>query len=163
MLKRYFWLAIATVFFTFQLFVTNANAVDLTKEIRTLPLNDQGQTVVLSEKQLKKGKNLFNKACASCHALGMTKTNPDINLSPATLAGASPSRDNIVALIDFIKNPKTYDGLEEISETHPSTKSSDIFVAMRNLTEDDLYNLAGYLLLEPKVRPEQWGGGKYLR
>lgn len=59
MLKRYFWLAIATVFFTFQLFVTNANALDLTKELRTLPLNDQGQTVVLSEKELKKGKKII--------------------------------------------------------------------------------------------------------
>jgi len=163
MLKRYFWLAVATVFFTFQVFVNNANAVELTKELRTLPLNDQGKTVVLSEREIQKGKSVFNKACASCHALGMTKTNPDINLSPATLAGASPSRDNIEALIDFMKNPTTYDGLEEISETHPSTKSSDVFVVMRNLTEDDLYNLAGYLLLEPKVRPEQWGGGKYLR
>ncbi|MBE9146787.1 photosystem II cytochrome c-550 [Planktothrix mougeotii] len=163
MLKRYFWLAVATVFFTFQLFVNQASAVKLTKELRTLPLNDQGETVVLTEKQLSKGKSVFNKACASCHALGMTKTNPDINLSPATLAGASPSRDNIEALIAFIKNPTTYDGLEEISETHPSTKSSDIFVTMRNLKDKDLYNLAGYLLLEPKVRPEQWGGGKYLR
>jgi photosystem II cytochrome c550 len=163
MLKRYFWLAVATVFFTFQLFVTQANAVELTKELRTLRLNEQGDTVVLTEKQLQKGKELFNYACAQCHALGMTKTNPDVNLSPATLAGAYPSRDNIDALISFMKNPTTYDGLEEISETHPSTKSADIFTKMRNLTDDDLYNLAGYLLLEPKVRPEQWGGGKYLR
>ena len=60
MLKRYFWLAIATVFVTFQLFVTNANALDLTKELRTLPLNDQGQT--LGETQA-----LLTKADLSVH------------------------------------------------------------------------------------------------
>lgn len=163
MLKRYFWLAVATVFFTFQMFVNNASALELTKELRTLPLNESGETVVLTQKEAQKGKELFNFACASCHALGMTKTNPDVGLSPEALEGANPSRDNIAALIDFMKNPTTYDGFEEISELHPSTKSADIFTKMRNLSEDDLYAIAGYVLLEPKIRPDQWGGGKYLR
>ncbi|MGC9527230.1 MAG: photosystem II cytochrome c-550 [Limnospira sp.] len=163
MLKRYIWLAVATVFFTFQMWVGNASALELTEELRTLPLNDQGDTVVLSLKEVKAGEKEFINSCAQCHALGMTKTNPDVNLSPESLALANPPRDNIEAMVDYLKNPTTYDGFIEISEFHPSLKSADVFPEMRNLTEDDLYNLAGYILLQPKVRGEQWGGGKYLR
>ncbi|AMW29348.1 MULTISPECIES: photosystem II cytochrome c-550 [Arthrospira] len=163
MLKRYIWLAVATVFFTFQMWVGNANALELTEELRTFPINAQGDTAVLSLKEIKKGQQVFNAACAQCHALGVTKTNPDVNLSPEALALATPPRDNIAALVDYIKNPTTYDGFVEISELHPSLKSSDIFPKMRNISEDDLYNVAGYILLQPKVRGEQWGGGKYLR
>ncbi|CDM97127.1 MAG: photosystem II cytochrome c-550 [Limnospira sp. PMC 1291.21] len=163
MLKRYIWLAVATVFFTFQMWVGNANALELTEELRTLPINAQGDTAVLSLKEIKKGQQVFNAACAQCHALGVTKTNPDVNLSPEALALATPPRDNIAALVDYVKNPTTYDGFIEIYELHPSLKSADIFPKMRNLSEDDLYNVAAYILLQPKVRGEQWGGGKYLR
>lgn len=163
MLKRYIWLAVAAVFFTFQMWVGNANALELTEELRTLPINAQGDTTVLSLKEVKKGQKVFNAACAQCHALGVTKTNPDVNLSPEALALATPPRDNIAALVDYMKNPTTYDGFMEISELHPSLKSSDIFPKMRNMSEDDLYSIAGYILLQPKVRGEQWGGGKYLR
>jgi photosystem II cytochrome c550 len=163
MLKRYIWLAVATVFFTFQMWVGNANALELTEDLRTFPLNDRGDTVVLSLKELKKGKALFNDSCAQCHALGVTKTNPDVNLSPEALALATPPRDSIESMVDYLKNPTTYDGFVEISETHPSTKSADIFPEMKNLTDEDLSDIAGYILLQPKVRGEQWGGGKYLR
>lgn len=163
MLKRCIWLAVATVFFTFQMFVNSASAIELTEEVRTFPLNEQGETTVVSLKELKQGKKLFNYACAQCHALGVTKTNPDVNLSPESLSGAVPDRNNIEALVDYMKNPTTYDGFEEIAELHPSLKSADIYPKMRNLTEDDLYSIAGYIMLEPKVRGIQWGGGKYLR
>ena len=163
MIKRYIGLAVATVFFTFQMFVNSAGAIELTEELRTLPLNEEGKEVLLSLKEIKQGKRLFNYACAQCHALGVTKTNPDVNLNPDVLAGAEPPRDNIQALIDYMQNPTTYDGFTEIAEFHPSLKSTDIYPKMRNLTEDDLYDIAGYILLQPKVLGEQWGGGKYLR
>ncbi|MGF1494573.1 MAG: photosystem II cytochrome c-550 [Microcoleaceae cyanobacterium] len=163
MLKRWVWLVVATVFLTVHLFVGTANAVELTEDLRTFPLNESGDEIVFSTKELKKGKKLFNYACAQCHALGMTKTNPDVNLGPEALAGAYPARDNISALIDYMKDPKTYDGMFEIAEVHPAIKSSDIYPKMRNLTEDELYDIAGYILLEPKIRGDQWGGGKYLR
>ncbi len=163
MLKRCILLAVATVFLTFQMFVNSASAIELTEEIRTFPVNEQGETTVVSLKELKQGKELFNYACAQCHALGVTKTNPDVNLSPDSLSGAVPNRNNIEGIVDYMKNPTTYDGFEEISEFHPSLKSADIYPKMRNLTEDDLYGIAGYILLQPKVRGEQWGGGKYLR
>jgi photosystem II cytochrome c550 len=62
-------------------------------------------------------------------------------------------------LVDYLKNPTTYDGAIEISELHPSTKSADIFSTMRNLTDEDLTSIAGHILLQPKIVGIQWGGG----
>jgi photosystem II cytochrome c550 len=55
------------------------------------------------------------------------------------------------ALVDFLKNPTTYDGLESIAETHPSIKSADIYPRMRSVTDEDLTAIAGHILLQPKV------------
>lgn len=159
MLKRYF-IALVAVFFSFQMFVSSAMAVELTKEVRTVPLNNQGDTTVLSLKQVQQGKQLFNNACSQCHLGGTTKTDPNVNLSPEALALANPPRTNIESLIDYLKNPTTYDGITEISELHPSMKSADIFGEMRNLSDDDLASIAGYVLLQPKILGKQWGGGK---
>jgi photosystem II cytochrome c550 len=125
-----------------------------------VPLNDSGETTVLSLKQVKEGKRLFNFACAQCHAGGVTKTNQNVGLTPEDLALALPNRNNIEGLVDYMKNPTTYDGEVEISEIHPSTKSSDVFPQMRNLTDDNLKAIAGHILLQPKVVGQQWGGGK---
>ncbi|MGL5063441.1 MAG: photosystem II cytochrome c-550 [Microcoleus sp.] len=162
MLKRYF-IALTAVFFSFQLFVSSALAVELSPELRTVTLNDKGDSVVLSLKQVKQGQIKFNSTCAQCHAAGMTKTDPNVNLSPETLALANPPRNNIESLVDFMKNPTTYDGFEEISELHPSMKSADIFAEMRNLSDDDLYAIAGHILLQPKIVSEHWAGGKGAR
>ncbi|MBD1833546.1 cytochrome c-550 [Cyanobacteria bacterium FACHB-472] len=163
MLKRYISLAITTVFCTFVLLVGRAMAVELNPDVRTVPLNGQGEQVTLSLKQVAEGKRLFNYACAQCHAGGVTKTDFNIGLSPDDLAGATPPRDNIAALVDYMHHPTTYDGETPISELHPSTESSDIYTVMRNLTEDDLYAIAGHILLQPKILGEQWGGGKAVR
>jgi len=42
-------------------------------------------------------------------------------------------------------------------------KSADIFAEMRNLSDDDLYSIAGHILLQPKIIGKQWGGGKGAR
>jgi photosystem II cytochrome c550 len=160
MLKRYFWLAVATVFFTFQVFASSANAAELDKAIRTVPLNEAGDTTVLSLKQVKEGKRLFQYACAQCHAGGVTKTDPNVGLDPEALSLATPNRNNVKALVDYMKAPTSYDGATEISEIHPSLKSKDLFPEMRNLTQDDLVAVAGHILLQPKVVGDKWGGGK---
>lgn len=160
MLKRLFGLLLATVLLSFHLAVGSAMAVDLDEATRTVKLNDSGETVVLSLQQVKEGKRLFNYACAQCHAGGVTKTNQNIGLDPETLALAAPQRDNIQGLVDYMKNPTTYDGEEEIAEIHPSIKSADIFTAMRNLTDEDLEAIAGHILLQPKIVGTRWGGGK---
>ncbi len=160
MMKRYIWLAVATVFLAFQMFVGGASALKLDEATRTLPLNAEGETVVLSLEDVAKGKRLFNDTCAQCHAGGKTKTDYNVGLSTETLAGANPPRDNIEALVDYLKNPTTYDGFTEISEVHPSKKSADIFPEMRHLSDNDLYAIAGHILLQPKIIGPAWGGGK---
>jgi photosystem II cytochrome c550 len=160
MFKRLIGVVVATILLTLQMVGGTATAMQLDEDIRTVSLNDQGDTVVLSLKQVKEGKRLFNFACAQCHAGGVTKTNQNVGLDPEALAGALPKRNNIVGLVDYIKNPTTYDGETEISEIHPSIKSADIFPQMRNLTEDDLVAISGHILLQPKVVGTKWGGGK---
>ena len=64
------------------------------------------------------------------------------------------------SLVDYMKDPTSYDGAESIAEVHPSIKSADIFPKMRTLTDDDLYSIAGHILLQPKIAAEKWGGGK---
>lgn len=163
MLKKFLITVAMILFLTFQTFVNIATAAELTDDDRTLTLNEGGQEVVLSVKEYTKGKRLFNDSCSQCHVGGITKTNPDVSLDPEVLALAYPARDNIEGLIDYMKNPTTYDGFIEISELHPSLKSADIFPEMRNLTEDDLYAIAGYILVQPKILGKQWGGGKIYR
>ncbi|ALB40119.1 MULTISPECIES: photosystem II cytochrome c-550 [Nostocales] len=160
MFKRLIGVVVATILLTLQMVVGTATALELDETIRTVPLNDKGDTVVLSLKQVKEGKRLFNYACAQCHAGGVTKTNQNVGLEPEALAGALPKRNNIEGLVDYMKNPTTYDGATEISEIHPSLKSANIFRVMRNLTEKDLKAIAGHILLEPKVVGTKWGGGK---
>lgn len=160
MLKRYIWLAVATVFFAFQTFVGSVAAAELDAATRTVPLNDKGDTVVLSLKQVKEGKRLFQYACAQCHVGGVTKTDPNVGLDPESLDLATPPRNNIAALVDYMEAPTSYDGETDIAEVHPSLKSKDTFPEMRNLTKEDLVAIAGHILLQPKVVGEKWGGGK---
>lgn len=160
MFKRFIGLAMATVMLAFGLIVGSAAAVEMSEAIRTVPLNDAGDTTVLSLKQVQEGKRLFNYACAQCHVGGVTKTNQNVGLDPDTLAGATPSRNNIEGLVDYMKNPTTYDGEEEIAEIHPSLKSADIYPAMRNLRDEDLTAIAGHVLTQPKILGDKWGGGK---
>jgi photosystem II cytochrome c550 len=160
MFRRLISVVVATVLLTFQLFIGSASAVELDKATRTVKLNESGDTVVISVEQLAKGKKLFNDTCAQCHAGGVTKTNQNVGLEPQALAGATPKRNNIEGLVDYMKNPTTYDGETEISELHPSIKSADIFTEMRNLTDDDLEAIASHILIAPKVVGTRWGGGK---
>ncbi len=160
MFKKTIALVMATLLLAFGLVVGRASAVELSEAVRTVPLNGQGDTTVLSLKQVQEGKRLFNYACAQCHAGGVTKTNQNVGLDPEALALATPPRNNIEGLVDYLHNPTTYDGEEEIAELHPSTKSADIYAAMRNLSEDDLVAISGHVLLQPKIVGDKWGGGK---
>ena len=160
MITRLIGIFVAGAFLSFQLFVGSASAVELDEGTRTVQLNEEGDTYVLSLKEVELGKRLFNDTCAQCHAGGVTKTNQRVGLDPKTLSFATPARDNIEGLVDYMKNPTTYDGEVEISELHPSLKSADIFKEMRNLTEEDLESIAGHILLQPKIRGDRWGGGK---
>ena len=144
----------------FTSFVTIAEAIDLDEATRTVVSDSSGKTVVLTPEQVKRGKRLFNSTCGACHVGGITKTNPNVGLDPEALSLATPRRDNITSLVEYLKNPTTYDGLESIAEVHPSIKSADIYPRMRSLTDEDLYSIAGHIMLSPKIVTEKWGGGK---
>lgn len=134
-------------------------AIELDEAVRTVPLNTK-QTVTLTTEQVKRGKRLFLNTCATCHIGGITKTNPNVGLDTEALSLATPPRNTIESLVDFINNPTTFDGLESIAEIHPSIKSADIFPTVRSLTQDDIFAIAGHILLQPKIVAEKWGGGK---
>ena len=160
MLKKYSPLFSFVFFCIFSVFVTTASAIDLDEATRTIVADGSGKTIVLTPEQVKRGKRLFNATCGACHVGGITKTNPNVGLDPEALSLATPRRDNVEALVDYLKNPTTYDGLESIAETHPSIKSADIYPRMRAITDEDLTAIAGHILLQPKVISEKWGGGK---
>lgn len=160
MLKQCFWLAVTLILCTWQLFTGTAMAAELTADVLTVPLDSQGATVTLSKDQYDEGKRLFVYACATCHVGGVTKTNPSLDLATETLALANPPRDTISGLVDYMKDPTTYDGETSIAEVHPSLRSADIFPKMRNLTEKDLVAIAGHILVAPKILGDKWGGGK---
>ena len=149
------------VFFgIFSIFVSTASAIDLDEATRTIVADPSGKTIVLTTEQVKRGKRLFNATCGACHVGGVTKTNPNVGLDPEALSLATPRRDNVAALVDYMKNPTSYDGLESIAETHPSIKSADVYPRMRSVTDEDLTAMAGHILTQPKVVNEKWGGGK---
>ena len=160
MFKKSIWLIVATLVLAFQVWVGGAAAAEVDAAIRTVPLNGDGETITLSLGQVSEGKRLFNYACGQCHLGGVTKTDPNVGLDPETLALASPRRDNLESLVDYMHNPTTFDGADSIAELHPSTQSSDIFPKMRNLTEENLVAIAGHILIQPKVVGAKWGGGK---
>ena len=137
-----------------------AYSIELDEATRTINFDPAGKTVVLTPEQVKRGKRLFNSSCGTCHTGGITKTNPNVGLDIEALAFATPARDSIKSLVDYMQNPVTYDGLESIAEIHPSILSADIFPKMRSLTDEDMYAIAGHILLQPKVVAEKWGGGK---
>ena len=159
-MKKYSQFFSFIAFSIFSLFVTTASAIDLDEATRTVFADESGKTIVLSPEQVKRGKRLFNATCGACHVGGITKTNPNVGLDPEALSLATPRRDNVAALVDYLKNPVTYDGLESIAEVHPSIKSADLYPRMRSMTDEDLYAISGHILLQPKIVTEKWGGGK---
>jgi photosystem II cytochrome c550 len=160
MFKKYSQILSVLFVCIFSIFVTTASAIDLDEATRTVVKDSSGTTVVLTPEQVKRGKRLFNATCGACHVGGMTKTNPNVGLDPEGLSLATPRRDSIDALVDYLKNPTSYDGLDSIAEVHPSIKSADLYPRMRSVTDDDLYAIAGHILLQPKIITEKWGGGK---
>jgi len=152
MFKKNIWLSLMSLILFFDIFVGSVYAIELDEATRTVQLEESGKTIILTPEQVKRGKRLFNNACAQCHNGGITKTNPNIGLEPESLSLATPARDNINGLINYMKDPTSYDGENSIAELHPSIKSAEIF--------PDLFAIAGHILVQPKVVAEKWGGGK---
>lgn len=159
-MKRFILLITATLFFAFQIAVGSSAALDIPENLRTVASNEAGDMVVMSNEEIKLGETFFNNKCSVCHKSGYTKTDPNVSLGAEDLAFATPPRDNLDGIIDYLNNPTTYDGEIEIPEFHPSTKSADVFVYMRNVSQDDLRHVAGYILYKINAEPDTWGCGK---
>ncbi|MBE9138372.1 cytochrome c-550 [Nodosilinea sp. LEGE 07088] len=144
----------------FQIPTKAALAIEISESARTVPLNASGDVITLTEQQLANGRKKFNGTCSACHLDGITKPNPDISLAPQTLALALPARDNLEGIIDYLKNPTTYDGLGSLEELHPSTARVDLFPRMKTLTDQDLADISGYVLAQPNIIGRIWASGK---
>ena len=158
-LKKIIFGVAAFVMLFWQLNTTPANATELREADRTVSLSET-ETVVLSDQQVAKGERVFIDTCSKCHNSGRTKSNPNVNLSLDDLEGADPRRDNILAMVDYLKEPTSYDGEYDMLQLHPNTTRADIWNSMRNYNEEDLQNVSGYVLVQAQVRGEAWGGGK---
>ena len=153
-------LAVFLLPLTMLVYPVAANAANWDADTLTVPQNAQGDTTLLTEAEVKSGRATFNRSCGSCHASGITKTNHNVGLDPETLALATPPRNSIESLVDYLNDPTSYDGEYSIADLHPSLRSSDIFPKMRDLSDDDLRLIAGYILVAPKIQGDSWGGGK---
>ncbi|WP_227499989.1 photosystem II cytochrome c-550 [Synechococcus sp. PCC 7335] len=156
-LSIYICLTIAILTFSV---MQSAIASEIDPASRTVSLNETGEQVTFSTRQLMQGQRKFNGSCAQCHIDGASKTNPDVDLGLETLANATPARDSVEAIVDYLHDPTTYDGLRSLAELHPSTIRADLFPRMRDLGDDDLSAIAGYILAQPNIIGDQWAGGK---
>ena len=140
--------------------ISPAQAAQWDAETLTVPSDPSGTEVTFSDREIDAGRKVFNTSCGTCHAGGITKTNHNVGLDPETLALATPARDNVEALVDYMKDPTSYDGEYSIAELHPSMRDAELYPAMRDLDDAELRLMAGYNLVSPKVQGSAWGGGK---
>ncbi|MGK7908403.1 MAG: photosystem II cytochrome PsbV2 [Synechococcus sp.] len=118
------------------------------RESVELPADASGATAVVTAEQLSDGKRLFESNCINCHVGGATLPNPTVALSLSDLAGATPSRDNLAALIEFQREPMTYDGMEYSVECRQVPEGW--------MDDDTLRNLAAFVLKSAQSAPG-WG------
>jgi len=113
-----------------------------------LDLDGQGQTRLFALEDFAVGKNLFENNCKNCHLGGATLPNPPVSLSLAALQEAVPQRDNINNLVDYLRQPMTYDGTEENYVCRQ--------VSERWLPEEQVEKLAAFILRAAQKAPG-WG------
>lgn len=113
-----------------------------------LTMNDQGQTRLFSADDLSSGKRFFENNCKNCHVGGSTLPDPTVPLSLEALQRATPPRDNVLALVAFLRQPMTYDGSEETYSCRQ--------VAESWLSEAEAENVAAFILRSAQKAPG-WG------
>ncbi|NJM18941.1 MAG: photosystem II cytochrome PsbV2 [Richelia sp. RM2_1_2] len=134
---------------------TQAAGIDLyvkrylrVREPIALELNAQGIQKKFSPLELSDGKRYFEDSCINCHVGGSTLPNPLESLALDTLKGANPPRDNINALVSYMRQPMTYDGSEETFWCREITPNI--------LSQQQIENLAAFVLTAAKKAPG-WG------
>ncbi|MBD1913296.1 MULTISPECIES: photosystem II cytochrome PsbV2 [unclassified Leptolyngbya] len=106
------------------------------------------ETRSYTAQDLSQGKQLFEANCLNCHVGGITLPDPTVTLSLESLQQATPSRDTVQSLVNFSRQPMTYDGSEE--SIWCRQVSSDW------MDDKTLENLAAFLLRAAEKAPG-WG------
>lgn len=113
-----------------------------------LAIDKAGNSRLFSAEELSSGKQLFEQNCINCHVGGSTLPDPSVPLSLAKLAGATPSRDTISGLVNYLRQPMTYDGAEETFWCRQVPESW--------LPQGEIEALAGFVLRAAQTAPG-WG------
>jgi photosystem II cytochrome c550 len=111
-------------------------------------LNASGETQLFSADDLSTGKRFFEQNCKNCHVGGSTLPDPTVPLSLEALQQATPSRDNLQALVAFLRQPMTYDGSEETYSCRQVPESW--------LGDSEAKNLAAFILRSAQ-KATGWG------
>ncbi|NDJ17124.1 photosystem II cytochrome PsbV2 [Myxacorys almedinensis] len=118
----------------------------------SLALDAQGQTRLFSAEDISEGKKLFGSSCTNCHVGGSTLPNPPISLSLDALNGATPPRNTVSALVEYLRHPMSYDGTEDEIYCREIPESW--------LSQPQVENLAGFILRAAQVAPG-WGTDQF--
>ncbi len=138
--------------------VVPVQAADDIDALRTVSY-DRSTEKVYTRAELNEGRRLFNRTCGQCHLAGQTYTNPDVSLSLAALTYATPPRDTVVSIIDYLNEPTSYDGFDSLLEYHPNTQLTSEFPKMKFIDNRDMELMAAHILNQARVIPG-WGGSK---
>jgi photosystem II cytochrome c550 len=122
------------------------------REPVALEMDAQGQTRLFSASDLSAGKRLFEQSCLNCHVGGATLPDPSVSLSLSDLKGATPPRDNINALVAYLRQPMTYDGSDTTFWCREVPESW--------LSQQEIENLAAFVLRAAQTAPG-WGTEKF--
>lgn len=117
-----------------------------------LPLDDKGETRSYSPESLLRGKELFTTNCITCHVGGATLPDPQVSLSLKKLQGANPPRDNINALVAFLRQPMVYDGTTETFWCRQVPESW--------MSQDQIESLSAFVLTAAQRAPG-WGTDEF--
>ncbi|MCS6782765.1 MAG: photosystem II cytochrome PsbV2 [Gloeomargarita sp. SKYBB_i_bin120] len=122
------------------------------REPVALKADASGALQTFTAADLSVGKRLFESNCINCHVGGATLPNPRVSLSLADLQGATPPRDNIAALMAFMRAPRSYDGQEESYTCRALPPES--------VADPELAQLAAFILRAAQVAPG-WGSKEF--
>jgi photosystem II cytochrome c550 len=117
-----------------------------------LVIDDRGTSRFFSEAELISGKKLFEQHCASCHVGGTTLPNPPVSLALDVLRNATPPRDTISHLVEYMRHPMSYDGSEESFLCREVPQSW--------LSQSEVETLAGFILRAAQKAPG-WGTASF--
>jgi photosystem II cytochrome c550 len=113
-----------------------------------IKFDTQGTTHQFTPEEFNEGKELFDNSCINCHAGGLNIPYPAVSLSLEKLKAATPPRDSISHLIDYMRYPLSYDG----SDTNYWCRQ----VSENWMPQPTAEKLAAYILRSAEVVPG-WG------